>query len=196
MYDSYQTFLKLKSQGLRKQAQACIPSIIADYNAQPNDNFVFQLIEDSDGDKIHPDFFKAIVYPALKSRIKNDPEAIRALIKIFQNVYQDASIHKELEDVTKEQLLRRLIAICPNDQLAKKELIEYLVEWLRYTIHEWPSGILYGANGASMDECNEILLAIGELRTLDLDGTYSELTKSVEDKMIEYCARLICKPGA
>lgn len=62
--------------------------------------------------------------------------------------------------------------------------------WLEYTIHEWPSGVLYGADGATPEECNEILEATQELRRLDNSASCSSFASNVEEKTLRYRERL------
>jgi len=190
MYHSYQKYRNLKSKGLRKQANVYALLVIEEYNADPDDNFPFVIINDAKGDKIHYFLFRHIVYPFLKSRIKSDPDAIRCLINVIRNVYQDKDIHKDFDWITEQQLLRRLLFFDPHDKWAKSRVKESIADWLRYTIHEWPWGILYGHNGATLPECREILDAVTELRSLDESSDYKELADEVELKTIQYCNRL------
>lgn len=57
-------------------------------------------------------------------------------------------------------------------------------------IHEWPAGILYGADGATTDECKEILSVLDEVEELDEVGSHSNLLNDVRTKTQQYIERL------
>ena len=191
MYPSYEKYKQLKMKGLRKEANACVRNIIEEYLSSPDERFPYQILEDADGNhKVNYLLFKKIVYPYLKPRLDKDPDAIRKLISNIQNLYQDKEIHRELGLITEKDLLRRLISICPNDTRAKNRLIIKLFLWLDYIIHEWPMGILYGQDGATYEECQEILDAVEELRQLDNSDRYRLFTEDVESKVKKYRERI------
>ena len=190
MYESYLRFCALNAKGLRKQANASALKVIDEYKANPEDEFPYQLVADAKGNKVHYLLFRQIVFPFLQPRIDNDPSAIRCSIETIQNVYQDKAIHEALEWITEEQLLRRLLALDSDDRWAKNKLLDSIVNELQHTIHEWPTGVLYGCDGASLEECQDILETVRELRDLDESGQYSNLADEVETKTIQYRNRL------
>ena len=48
----------------------------------------------------------------------------------------------------------------------EREEYEELFHYLEYTLHELPAGVLYGANGASEEECSELMTATYRLEEL------------------------------
>jgi hypothetical protein len=46
------------------------------------------------------------------------------------------------------------------------------LDGFEYSEHEWPAGILYGMNGANLEQCQEIASAVTEARALDFNGKY------------------------
>jgi len=70
------------------------------------------------------------------------------------------------------------------------KLIEIISRFLEYTVHEWPSGILYGNDGASIGQCDEILESIKELIRLDNSETIIQLANNVKKKTIQYRIKL------
>ena len=144
MYPSYEKYKQLKSKGLRKQALACIDDIVIEYLSSPDRRFPCHILEDADDNhKINYILFKKIVYPYLKPRLDKDPDAIKKLISVLHNVYQDKEIHQDLGWIDERDLLRKLLSISPQDSWAKERLLTKLVRGLDFSIHEWPIGILY-----------------------------------------------------
>jgi hypothetical protein len=80
--------------------------------------------------------------------------------------------------------------MCPSDQWAPKRKKDILSQWLAYTIHEWPSGVLYGNDGATLEQCKEIFEAVRELRLLDSESEFASLCSDVEEKTNAYRERL------
>lgn len=65
-----------------------------------------------------------------------------------------------------------------------KELtLEYekLIDFLNYTLHELPMGVLYGANGADEEECKELMADTYRLEEL------SKILNIDNSKFIEDC---------
>lgn len=63
-----------------------------------------------------------------------------------------------------------------STKLKKKEY-EELFRYLKYTLHELPAGVLYGANSASERECSELMEATNRLE---------ELSKLAEEDFTEF----------
>ena len=78
-----------------------------------------------------------------------------------------------------EEALRR----DPTNEPARQELIVEMARWLDYAIHEVPSGVLYGSNGASIDECQELLDVLDLFRELTRTSGALEL---YEDRIREW----------
>lgn len=80
---------------------------------------------------------------------------------------------------TAESLLREALRVDPNDQRARRKLVEREAWYLEYTLHELPSGVLFGNDGATSAECGELLERLAEFRqnveTIQEASRYAEL---------------------
>lgn len=183
--DTYSEFIDLKGSGLKQKARELADELIHSYLQHPDYEFVISLCEKCEHKLDHIIWMK-IVFPELKDRLESDPRAIRALIKTIQNLYTSQSEWKDLDYITSEELTIRLLEMQPDDKWAKDQRIKQLRGWLAYSIHEWPAGILYGNDGASLSECSEIQQAIDELSELDASGNSKDLCLEVKSKLEEY----------
>lgn len=61
-------------------------------------------------------------------------------------------------------LLIEALQLDPDDGIARRRLVEHYARYMNYTLHEIPSGVLYGNNGASRNECSELLALLGEFK--------------------------------
>ena len=191
MYPAYAEFLQLTTRGLRDQANEKVQEVIRQYEDRPDPRFAYRLIEDRKGGRVNYSLYARIVFPVLHEGYRNDDvNAMTAMVKTVQNIYQDKAIHEELKWITDAQLLRRILSHDPRNEWAREEYMRSQLHWLDYCIHEWPSGILYGQDGANISECDEIIEAVEELRVMDRENKYSRLLNDVECKTRQYRERL------
>ena len=190
MYERYKQFLRLKESGLRREANELTTEIISDFWESPSKSFVLGICHISEHSKINHLLWRGIVFRWASTRLTTDADAIRCLIKTVQNLYNDKEAHGQVGHITEEGLIRGLLEIEPGDSWAKEKLQSFLSKWLAYTIHEWPQGVLYGSDGATIKQCDEILAAVQELKSLDTNNTHRQLAADVERKTLEYRTRI------
>ncbi len=191
-YPSYAEFVTFKQRGLRNEAIQAAQRVVEEYVDSPRDDFPIMLCSDVEF-KINHILWRGIVLPFVKPRLHDDPRAIKCLIATIQNFYSDKSAMKELAGVHEEQLILRYLEFCPHDEWAIERRRRLLVNWLEYTIHEWPAGVLYDNNGADESQCREILDAVQDLREIDKAGEYTTFCDDVQAKTVKYLKRLADK---
>lgn len=109
----------------------------------------------------HP-FFLYVIYPALAKGVdNNDTSAIKLLIQLFgyygnfQNVTSD-------NKYTGWTLLKKGLQLAPFDKELLSIYEKQLEYYFDYTLHELPVGVLYESNGASIEECDELLKELAD----------------------------------
>ncbi len=190
--EQYRQFLELKQSGRKQQARSVADEIIAAYQANPDYEFLLRIC-DANTQRVDYILWQRLVFPAILERLNDDPRAIKALIQTVQNLYAAKEEWKRLGYVTEQELTGRLLTLCPEDRWGKAARVRVLSCWLAYVIHEWPSGVLYGPDGASMEECDQILAAVDELLQLDEAGGALALCGDVRMKTMLYMERLSAK---
>ena len=190
--EQYRQFLELKRSGRKQQARLLADEIIAAYQFNPDYEFLLRIC-DANTQRVDHILWQRLVFPAILNRLDDDPRAIRALIQTIQNLYSATEEWKRLGYVTEQELTRRLLTLCPEDSWGKTARGRVLSSWLAYVIHEWPSGVLYGPDGASLEECDQILAAVDELLQLDEAGDAVALCGDVREKTMVYMERLSAK---
>jgi hypothetical protein len=192
--EKYKQFVALKQYGPKHQVRMLAEDLIREYQAEPDEAFLLRMC-DACTHKMDHMLWKRLVFPAMERRLDDDPKVVRALIKTVQNLYSDKEAWQRLGFITEMQLTQRLLELCPEDGWARQAKAAQLHRWLAYTIHEWPGGVLYGADGASMSECDEILSAVEELLRLDESGRSIALCQDVREKTLQYKKRLASSAG-
>jgi hypothetical protein len=127
-------------------------------------NVAKQLIEKEI--KIRQPFFSKIIYPVLSKQVDLDNvEAIKLMLK-FLNILEGHQQLTKNHDYSYSVLIERGLNLQPND----KELLENreltLRNYINYTLHEVPVGVLYENNGASIENCEELLETLKQYETI------------------------------
>jgi hypothetical protein len=131
------------------------------------------------------------LYPILKTGYENNDFACTLWLgKLAQNIYQAQKLHEELNWVSELSLYKKCHVIDPSNDEARLLLLKAIVSWLEYSEHEWPSGILYGNDGATVEQCDEISIEVQRVLKMDKEHIYSEFIKQYVKKLGEYRARL------
>ena len=187
----YSKFKALKEAGLRDQANEFANIIVVEWGRTKDILFARQIANDAIDGKINQRLFRGILYPIIESGLEhNDKNAFIMAIKCVQNIYADKLVYKKLNYITEIQLLKRLIDADPANEWARIKYIDAITNWIKYCIHEWPTGILYGSDGATMDECDDIIVTIDETSKMDIECRYANLLCDAKSKTILYKQRL------
>jgi len=115
---------------------------------------------------------------------------VKRLAETAENLYQNSSLWAQLGRKTKTCLFLEYIKMCPQDSSARQALLEVELEQFRYCQHEWPAGILYGHDGATIDQCQDLLAAVDTFRQLDIEKKYTQFIEEFQKKVECYKERL------
>jgi hypothetical protein len=161
-YINIETKYPLKTERKRK-----LDELLKDLHASKL-NFSLEEIQEviskllSNNATIRMPLFSQVIYPVLNQGIENkEVKAIKLLLSLTQQLYQYQSFTKQ-DTHSSASLIQQGLQSDPND----KELLSLqesrTKEYLLYTLHELPTGVLYGQNSASIPECNELLEYVAE----------------------------------
>jgi hypothetical protein len=189
----YSEFQECKNRGDRNGARQAIQAFCNSFESlQERVSWTKPFLESGDyGHRIRHELYAYVILPALLDGYrKKDLWSTLWLARTCQSLYQMKEIHAELGHPTDSSLLRECYEIDPSQEDVRVALLETDVRWFRYCIHEWPAGVLYGNDGATPEQCEEILKAIAFARTLDHAGQFAGLLDDVERKTTEYIKRM------
>lgn len=190
----YEMFLHYIDRGQRKKASEALAIFINSFANDEKKSWVWSYLKSFDKENppfIRYEIFRDLVYPVLKEGyLQNDIASTIWLAILYDNIYNNKYIYNEV-NLTSIELLEKCINIDPQNNEAKKLLLTQLIRRLVYCIHEWPSGILYGNNGASIEECQEIRDSIYLAQSLDVHQEHEAFLKDFIDKLNQYERRLL-----
>jgi hypothetical protein len=112
--------------------------------------------------------FQRVLLPVLADGVLRDEPGCARWLAHFDSLLDKLS--KSNESTLPEHLynkvwlLKAALRLDPADLLARRRLVERYADYLAYTLHELPAGVLYGPNGATVAECTELLELLEEFK--------------------------------
>ncbi len=171
-------------------------SLLLQSESEEYEHWVFELsakVVDRDSDfPIRMPLFERIIFPVLwEGCEKGVLGCARWLSGFSQLIYKSKSIQNVLgSDFTAIYFLKLAIKQDPSDTIAKQKLVPALAWQLDYSVHEVPSGVLWGNDGASIEQCALLRVELLEFRALALEvgesGKYQELINECTLHFTEY----------
>jgi hypothetical protein len=190
----YQKFVALKEIGKKTEANTALEEFIASFHTpEEKQEWAWDFLEHGEyGHKIRHELYTEVIFPVLlEGYRRNDARSLFFLAKTAQNLYADRSLLSQVDNKGEYQLLREADALTPTEEI-RHALLRWDLNWFGHCEHEYPTGILYGSDGATLAECEEILQEVEFARTLD-DGTHATYLQEFEAKVREYRQRLQAK---
>lgn len=144
-----------------------------------------EIVDEQSSFPIRFPLFERIIFPVLyKGYISNAPNCARWLAGFSQYIYKSKKCMEKLgeNNFSEHTLLQKAIELDPGDHAAKIRLICVLASNLDYSIHEVPWGVLYGINGASVEECILLVKELDDFCSLvDSENMRNEYNDLIED---------------
>lgn len=128
--------------------------------------------------------FDRAIFPALLAGYQARlPGSARWLAGLADHWWRNPRCLKQLPpDASELGLLREAISLDPSDQRSRLRLIQKIAYWLDFSIHEVPSGVLFGMDGASPEQCGELQEELEDFcRLVEQEGIrerYAELIRA------------------
>lgn len=187
----YEQFLFFKNCGRKAEAKVAVDAFTSSFNSmEETREWVYAFLATAKHrHKVRHEIYQRLIYPVLlEGYVRGDVQCILWLAETEQNLYAVKSVHASLKDKTGFALCREAYGLAPNAKIGRK-LLQKLIRWFDYAQHEWPSGILYGMDGADAHQCQEILEEVEFASKLDLDDEYTAYLADFKSKVLEYLKR-------
>ena len=191
IFDCYEV---ARAQGNKRLASSLISEFVASFSTLEDRSawthwyFSNRTFEHT----VRHELFEHVIFPVLLKGYKcSDPWSLQWLERCEQNLYKAKQLWAQVDHKSADKFLEELIAVEPNNLLAKQRLLSHRINSFRYCEHEWPAGILFGMDGANYEQCEEILQSIEHTNALDTERAYSNFLAEFESKVRQYLARLV-----
>ena len=160
-------------------------------------NLAAQVSDEGSDIPVRFPLFRRVLLPALADGVLRDvPGCARSLAHFESHLVntQDVPLPEHLHSAV--GLLQAAVRSDPGDRLARSRLVERWGNYLDYTLHELPDGVLYGHNGATPEQCGELLELLRDFRShvavLNREEEFAELIADCDlhfNSYREYLAR-------
>jgi hypothetical protein len=168
-------YLEAEREGVKETRETSLERLIAWVEMRPSEeraawalDFVRQAIDDRAEFPVRFPLFRRLLLPALIDGILEKKPGCARWLSAFQSFL----FHSEKEAARLPEglrnpvdLLREALRVDPADERARRRFIDLRAEYLEYTLHELPSGVLCGADGSTAEECGEQLEELAEFQT-------------------------------
>ena len=129
--------------------------------------------------------FRSVLFPALHAElVAGSASAARWLAGFSQLLYHSQNCRNELapELQSEHGLILEAVRRDPTDSRAKHRLRAILQSRFDYSLHELPTGVLYGHNGATVEQCAEMIKELADYTKLcdDIGATETD-TELIEE---------------
>ena len=198
MNTHFDRFKQAIDSGKRTEAAAALKPFIESFSSLEEKTTwsKWYLENEALGHKIRHEIYEHVVFPVLLDGYRrSDPWSLLWLARTIQNLYQSKQLWEKIEMKTDYALLKELLVLSPQNEQVESELLSKQLEWFRYSAHEWPAGILYGQDGATANQCIEILEEVCLARKINKDALNEVFLSEFESKVREYRQRLT-KPSS
>lgn len=186
-------YRKLKLRRKRAEASLAIGRFAASFSSEAEREVWVRANLPSlaaDGARLPHELFTQVVLPVLLAgRDRRDPFALLWMGKLAANFNSDTRLAIEV-NCSPVAMLDLLLETVPDHVEGRLLRLDAAINWLRFCVHEWPAGILYGMDGATLAECGEIRAEVAIARRLDVDKRCADFLDRFEEKLSEYEERL------
>lgn len=131
--------------------------------------------------------FQRVLFPELKSRhVAGDAPAARALAQLSQELFRYREGWEALGCPGEIDLWKEAYRRDPSSEDARSKLVTSTARFIRYTLHELPAGVLYGSDGASLEECGDLIAELAFFRGLLTTREAEQFHELVERASFHY----------
>ena len=162
----WQTYLHAEGRAPRAEKLVALTAFLDALEASPTQDWspwarsiAEQVVDHGLDLVIRQPLFDEAIFPALLAGFREGlPGCARWLAGLSQHVLRSAACQKQLEpqEPTELALLHAALRQDPQDRRSARRMIEVVANRLRFALHELPSGVLYGMDGATPEQCLEL----------------------------------------
>src|SRR5262249_31421776 len=136
-----------------------------------------RVVDKGEGLMIRRPLFERAIFPALLAGFRTGlPYCARWLAGLSDLLCRSTGCQEQLPEAERSEvgLLRAALRHDLADRRSRQRLLEKLLVRLQFSLHELPAGVLYGVDGASPEQCQELQEELEEFRALAAEEEQEE----------------------
>ncbi|MGC4070166.1 MAG: hypothetical protein QM784_37010 [Polyangiaceae bacterium] len=139
------------------------------------------------GFRVRAPLFQRVLFPELKARyIAGEAQAARALAQLSQELFRFREGWEALGWPSEVDLWKEAYRRDPSAEDARARLVTSTASFIMYTLHELPAGVLYGSNGATLEQCDDLIAELAFFRGLLTSVEIEHFQDLIERASIHY----------
>ncbi|MEO0543235.1 MAG: hypothetical protein AAFY99_05390 [Pseudomonadota bacterium] len=195
--ERFSEFERVRDKGIKEDTKRAVSKFIDGFeNFQQKSEWTKSYLDGVIAEKdyvplIRYEIYAEVIFPVLaEGAARDDVWSWLWIYRTEQNFWQGETSFAKDFDEPEEGLLLRLYRLAPDDPTVRTVYLNHIIRFLDHCVHEWPAGILYGMNGATPEQCEELHGAVKTARNLDGDKEFEAFLADFETKLIAYQDRL------
>lgn len=192
--EKYYEFMDQENKGMKDEAKQRLSEFINSFSSfEEKEEWTYEYLSSLKKNhlRIRHELYESIIFPVLLYGFrKREINAMHWIVKTRNNLFSAQELYKEIDYISPDDIMQECHTMEPFNSEISETFLGMKIDFISYSQHEWPSGILYGANGASLEECYEIKDELMLIRNLDQDKKYEEYLNDYELKLELYIERL------
>ncbi len=189
--EAWEACVAAERRGVRRHYLAALQSFLAAWEAldlQSRDkwagNYVRKRFEEKQDLPLRGPLFERVVLPYLFAQYNSgSPEAALRLAELRQSSLGWHRAWQLFGGLSDLGLLREAYRRNPSAERVRQPLVKRMLRYVGQTLHEIPAGVLWGMDGASAEQCLELLDFLRELKGLMTEAeleNYAELLSKAD----------------
>lgn len=194
MAESWKAYAAAEERGIRREYLAALDTFLHTWAACQSDvrsawveNFVERWVREQPKPPLRGPLLERAVLPHLAAEFRRgNAMAAAHLGHLRSSALGGHRSWDRLGLPTYVELLAEAYRRDPSLEDARRTLVDLHIRYIRYTLHELPTGVLFGVDGASAAECGELEDLVEELAQLMDDGETAEYAQLLGDARFHY----------
>ncbi|WP_442482391.1 hypothetical protein [Aeoliella sp. SH292] len=176
VYEAWDAYVIAENNRVRAEMKTRLRDFVSSLLELPVDaqhdwalSFAKSVVDDGCRTPVRFPLFREVLFPALKAGIQDRQQGCARWLAHFDVLLaQSPECQSQLPEQLQSSygLLHEALDVDPEDAASRKRLANLLRAWLEYSIHEVPHGVLYEANGASIEQCVKLKSELAEFQEL------------------------------
>jgi hypothetical protein len=192
----YEDYWALLAAGRRQEARLSLNAFIQSFRTfEERERWTREFLKARTyGERIRHEIYAELIFPVLLAGSRReDAWSLYWLAGTSQNLYRASRLHEQVGFKHEVGFLKEAYAVDSNFSEVRKRLLKSLRSRFLYAIHEWPAGILWGRDSATLDQCDELMSMVTLARELDRECAHTASFDDFESALKQYQGRLISR---
>jgi hypothetical protein len=170
---TWDEYLEQETAGLRRVAMPLLGDFVAHvegYTEQRRVRLVRTLVSLARSDRPprvslrHPLFDRVVPPVLLNEYDRDEPGSARTLLDFYHQLHGGGLCDEVIgdRDLSYWTLLERAMKQDPDGRDLQEEWLAMSQDWFEYATHDVPTGVLYGNDGATVSECEDLLAHVDQ----------------------------------